>query len=77
MRKLKAKWSPELIAGRLPLEHPEFHISHEAIYQFIYEKATRKELNLVPYLARAHKRREATYSFTPAQESAYPPTSIY
>jgi len=57
MKKLKIKWSPELIAGRLPLEHPELCISHEAIYQFIYDNATRKEHNLVPYLARAHKRR--------------------
>jgi len=57
MKKLKIKWSPELIAGRLPLEHPELSVSHEAIYQFIYDSATRKEHNLVPYLARAHKRR--------------------
>lgn len=58
MKKLKLKWSPELIAGRLSLEHPGLHISHEAIYQFIYDKATRKEQNLVQYLARAHKRRK-------------------
>ena len=60
MKKLKLKWSPELISGRLALEHPEdpeLHISHEAIYQFIYNKSTRTEHNLVPYLARAHKRR--------------------
>jgi transposase, IS30 family len=57
MRKLKLKWSPELIAGRLPIEHPGLHISHEAIYQFIYDKDTRKQHNLVPYLIRAHKRR--------------------
>jgi len=57
MKELKAKWSPELIAGRLSLEHPGLHISHEAIYQFIYDKKTHKEHNLVKYLARAHKRR--------------------
>lgn len=57
MKKLKLKWSPELIAGRLPLEYPGLHISHEAIYQFIYDKSTRTKDNLVPYLARAHKRR--------------------
>ena len=57
VRKLKAKWSPELIAGRLSLDHPGLHISHEAIYQFIYDKITRREYNLVSYLARAHKRR--------------------
>lgn len=57
MKKLKIKWSPELIAGRLPSEHPGLHVSHEAIYQFIYDKTTRKEQNLVSYLTRAHKRR--------------------
>jgi len=60
MKKLKLKWSPELISGRLALlypEDPELRISHEAIYQLIYDKSTRTELNLVPYLARAHKRR--------------------
>ena len=57
MKKLKLKWSPELISGRLPLEYPELCVSHEAIYQFIYDKSTHTEHNLVPYLARAHKRR--------------------
>jgi IS30 family transposase len=60
MKKLKLKWSPELIAGRLPIEYPEYpelRISHEAIYQFIYDGSIRTEHNLVPYLARAHKRR--------------------
>lgn len=57
MQKLKLKWSPELIAGRLPQDCPELHVSHEAIYQFIYDKSTHTKPNLVPYLARAHKRR--------------------
>jgi IS30 family transposase len=57
MNKLKLNWSPELIAGRLPKDCPELHISHEAIYQFMYDKSTRTKHNLVPYLARAHKRR--------------------
>ena len=60
MKKLKLKWSPELISGRLALEYPEdpeLRISHEAIYQFIYDKSTRTEHDLVAYLARAHKRR--------------------
>ncbi len=57
MKKLKAKWSPELIAGRLAAEHPGLHVSHEAIYQFIYDRDIHKEHDLVKYLARAHKRR--------------------
>jgi IS30 family transposase len=57
MEKVRLKWSPELIAGRLSLDHPGLHISHEAIYQFIYDKDTLRRHNLVSYLARAHKRR--------------------
>lgn len=57
IQKLKQKWSPELIAGRLPIERPGHFISHEAIYQFVYDLRTRKKLNLVPYLTRSHKRR--------------------
>lgn len=57
MKKLKIKWSPELIAGRLPIDHPGLRISHEAVYQFIYDKDIHKEHNLVPYLIRAHRRR--------------------
>lgn len=34
--KLRQRWSPELIAGRLPVEMPGITISHEAIYQWIY-----------------------------------------
>jgi len=58
MKKLKLKWSPELIAGRLPMDRPGLHISHEAIYQFIYDKETHKKYDLVKYLTRAHKKRK-------------------
>lgn len=57
MKKLKLKWSPETIAGRLSRDYPSLHISHEAIYQFIYDRSTRTKHHLVPFLARAHKRR--------------------
>src|SRR5512139_2762274 len=57
MKKLKLKWSPELISGRLSVDYPALRISHEAIYQFIYDKSIRTKHNLVPYLTRAHKRR--------------------
>jgi len=55
--KLKIGWSPELIAGSLPLHYPKLAISHEAIYQYIYDKHIRKQHDLVAYLVRAHKRR--------------------
>ncbi len=46
-RKLKEGWSPELIAGRLknqsPKELPGMSISHEQIYEYIYEGKGRWE----------------------------------
>jgi len=51
--KLKQGWSPEIIAGRLPIDRPGESISHEAIYQYIYEE--RKDF--VCYLVRRHKKR--------------------
>jgi IS30 family transposase len=57
VKKLKLKWSPELIAGRLVIEHPGCRISHEAIYQYIYDLSTRKQYNLIPCLARSHRKR--------------------
>ena len=56
--KLKEGWAPEQIAGRLSQTYPSLSISHEAIYQFIYDKATRKRVNLAVYLPRAHKKRK-------------------
>jgi len=57
-RKLRTGWSPEQIAGRLPQQLPGLRISHEAIYQYIYSPETRQVENLVPFLARSHKRRQ-------------------
>lgn len=56
--RLKEGWAPEQIAGRLSQAYPSLSISHEAIYQFIYDKATRKRINLAVYLPRAHKKRK-------------------
>jgi transposase, IS30 family len=46
--------TPEQIAGRLPLVHPELpHISHEAIYQWIYSEKP----DLIGCLPRHHRQR--------------------
>ncbi len=45
--------SPEQISGFLRRETPQLAVSHEAIYQFIYSDAR----NLIPHLARAHRKR--------------------
>lgn len=62
---LKERWSPEQIAGRIKLDLNE-NISHEAIYQFIYNQIHRDgygyikpgHIDLRIYLKRRHKRRE-------------------
>lgn len=58
-RGLQAGWSPEQIAGRLPLDQSGVRISHEAIYQYIY--AERRDL--ICCLARHNRiRRRRGYS---------------
>jgi IS30 family transposase len=52
-QRLRAGWSPELIAGRWRGRHPDCPISHEAIYQWVYTEAR----HLVPCLVRAHRTR--------------------
>lgn len=55
--KLALGWSPEIIAGRLALEHPSLHVSHEAIYQYLYDRRTKDRKELIQLLRRAHLRR--------------------
>lgn len=51
---LMQRFTPEQIAGRIPLSHPELPtISHEAIYQWIY----RDQPHLIGYLPRQHQQR--------------------
>jgi transposase, IS30 family len=53
-KRLREGWSPEIIAGRLPQEHPALpSITPEAIYQWIYEEAS----HLIPCLVRQHPKR--------------------
>lgn len=56
--KLMEDWSPEQIAGRIEIDHPDLSISHEAIYQYIYHPSTPNREELVDYLRRSHKRRK-------------------
>jgi len=51
---IRLGWSPQLIAGRLAIKHPGLSISHEAIYQWIYQDAPHLILSLV----RAHRKRK-------------------
>jgi len=47
--KLKLGWSPEQIAGRIGIEHPALSISHEAIYQYVYDNKTEGREELIGY----------------------------
>jgi IS30 family transposase len=54
LEKLGLDWTPERIAGRLPIDHSGLHISAETIYQWIY--ADRRDL--IKHLVFGHKRRQ-------------------
>ena len=56
--KLAVGWSPEQIAGRLPLDHPGLCISPEAIYQYIYQAPVQERQELIRCLRRAHRHRK-------------------
>jgi len=53
---LSKKWSPETIAGRLRLDHPEYSLCHETIYRMIYGDKYKHE-KLWQKLTHARKRR--------------------
>lgn len=57
--KLTLGWSPEQIAGRVRLDHPELSISHEAIYQYLYHPRTKDRQALIRCLRRAHRHRKS------------------
>lgn len=50
---IQDQWTPEQISGRLKWEYPEHYVSHETIYQYIYNE--KPELGL--YLPRKRHRR--------------------
>lgn len=56
---LRRGWSPQLISGRLRVEHPhdpEMRTGHECLYRWIYAREQR-HLDLRQYLALGRKRR--------------------
>ena len=54
-QKLQLGWSPEQIAGRLPIDHPGKRVSYETIYQFIFK--TRRDLAKYLQCGRKHRRK--------------------
>jgi len=57
IKKLHLGWTPEQIAGRITQELPGQSVSHEAIYQFIYDKETLRDMDLRSCLPRRHRKR--------------------
>lgn len=57
--KLRAGWSPEVIAGRLKKSFGKTVVCHESIYAFIYsDHSEAKRLKLWEYLPRKHRKRK-------------------
>jgi IS30 family transposase len=54
--KLRKRWSPEMISGRLSIVHPGKHICPETIYRYIYRRDNRR-YQLWKYLSRCRKKR--------------------
>ena len=52
---LKLGWSPEQIAGRLPIDHRGKRVSYETIYEFIFK--TRRDLTQYLQCGRKHRRK--------------------
>lgn len=52
---LKLGWSPEQIAGRLPIDKPGKRVSYETIYQFIFK--VRRDLTQYLQCGRKHRRK--------------------
>ena len=69
--KLRLGWSPETIAGRMSLDHPELHIVHETIYRMVYEKQNKK-LRLWRYLTVKRKKRMKKFGRTIHREGRIP-----
>lgn len=54
--KLRLGWSPEIIAGRLSIDHKDQSIHFETIYKYIYKKKNKRD-KLWKYLELSHKKR--------------------
>ena len=54
---LREDWSPETIAGKLSLDHPEDSVHHETIYRYIYSKPVKNRYKLWQFLRLGRKKR--------------------
>lgn len=56
LSKLRLGWGPEIIAGRIGIDHPGLSTSYESIYRWIYSKSWRRH-KLWRYLECGHIKR--------------------
>lgn len=79
-KRLKAGWSPELIAGRLTEYQPQHlkgaTVSHEQIYEYIYQGDGRFEA-WYRLLHRKHRRRHPSYGRKPQKQRISERISIH
>jgi transposase, IS30 family len=73
--KLQGGWSPEIVAGRIKLDLPGCSISHEAIYQYVYQLDEPKRSEYIKYLHLSHRKRRKRSS-TKAQRKSRIPNRI-
>src|SRR5512136_324309 len=55
--KLRSGWSPAIVAGRIKLDLPGCSISHEAIYQYVYQLDEPRRSEYIKYLHLSHRKR--------------------
>jgi IS30 family transposase len=70
--KLKSGWSPAIIAGRIRLDLHGCSISHEAIYQYIYQLEEPKRGEYIKYLHLSHRKRRKRSSTKGPRKSRIP-----
>lgn len=70
--KLRLGWSPEIIAGRLPIDHPGQSIHHETIYRYIYNTFKTRKMQLWQHLTYHRKRRMQQVSGRKVKSSKIP-----
>lgn len=73
--KLELGWSPELIAGRLSIDHPGLKTNHESIYQWIY-KEKRELIKFLFHHGEKKYKKRASKKANRSKQAAVPKTSI-
>ena len=66
--KVKLGWAPEIVSGRLRMDKSGCSVSHETIYQYVYDQSW----DLVGYLPRRHRWRQPKNRLRKTQGSRIP-----